>query len=206
MNLLFDTHSFSVPATARWIGSAHPFDLHEVYLDFRSPVDFFLAEAPQSAQLFITGDSRYKAWVNGVFVGRGPARSWPHAQKVDAYDVTAHLSAGHNAIAGDFLLVQPELSRVMGDKDVYLFEAALVQQQFHALARGHFAFGVLGRDAIRAAPLPRRSLAFAQFQDSWVRIVVAQMIHLKCKDLNHKVTKTQRKKEKWIFLCAFVVC
>ena len=99
MNLLFDTHSFSVPATARWIGSAHPFDLHEVYLDFRSPVDFFLAEAPQSAQLFITGDSRYKAWVNGVFVGRGPARSWPHAQKVDAYDVTAHLSAGHNAIA-----------------------------------------------------------------------------------------------------------
>lgn len=91
--------SLSIPACARWIGSDHPFDLHEVYLDFRSPADFVLDEAPRSAQLLITGDSRYKVWVNGVFVGRGPARSWPHAQQVDAYDITAHLSAGPNAIA-----------------------------------------------------------------------------------------------------------
>jgi len=65
----------SLPAHARWIGSAHPFDLHEVYLDFRSPANFVLNEAPDSAQLFLSGDSRYKLWVNGVFVGRGPARS-----------------------------------------------------------------------------------------------------------------------------------
>jgi hypothetical protein len=89
----------ALPAPARWIGSDHPFDLHEVYLDFRSPADFALAQTPHNAQLFITGDSRYKVWVNGVFVGRGPARSWPHAQQVDAYDVTAHLRAGQNAIA-----------------------------------------------------------------------------------------------------------
>lgn len=63
--------TLSTPAPARWIGSDHPFDLHEVYLDFRSPADFFLAQTPESAQLFITGDSRYKVWVNGTFVGRG---------------------------------------------------------------------------------------------------------------------------------------
>lgn len=91
--------ALSIPTHARWIGSDHPFDLHEVYLDFRSPADFSLDRQPANAQLFITGDSRYKVWVNGVFVGRGPARSWPHAQQLDAYDITPHLRAGHNAIA-----------------------------------------------------------------------------------------------------------
>lgn len=89
----------ALPTSARWIGSDHPFDLHEVYLDFRSPADFALAQIPRDAQLFVTGDSRYKVWINGVFVGRGPARSWPHAQQVDAYDITPHLRAGPNAIA-----------------------------------------------------------------------------------------------------------
>lgn len=99
MNPLFDTHIFSIPPAARWIGSDHPFDLHEVYLDFRSPGDFALSERPHGAQLFITGDSRYKVWVNGAFVGRGPARSWPHAQQVDAYDISPHLHPGQNSIA-----------------------------------------------------------------------------------------------------------
>ncbi len=91
--------ALSIPSPTRWIGSDHPFDLHEVYLDFRSPADFALDQQPTNAQLFITGDSRYKVWVNGVFIGRGPARSWPHAQQVDVYDIAPHLSAGHNAIA-----------------------------------------------------------------------------------------------------------
>lgn len=96
------------PTHARWIGSDHPFDLHEVYLDFRAPADFSLAAPPSAAHLHITGDSRYKLWVNGAFVGRGPARSWPHAQQVDRLDITRHLRAGANAIA--IQLYQPGYS------------------------------------------------------------------------------------------------
>ena len=96
------------PTHARWIGSDHPFDLHEVYLDFRSPADFSLAAPPSAAHLHITGDSRYKLWVNGAFVGRGPARSWPHAQQVDRLDITPHLRTGANAIA--IQLYQPGYS------------------------------------------------------------------------------------------------
>jgi hypothetical protein len=87
------------PANAFWIGSDHPFDLHESYLNFRSPDAFYLASLPARAELFITADSRYRLWVNGQFVARGPARSWPHAQSVDQLDVTAHLHTGPNVIA-----------------------------------------------------------------------------------------------------------
>ena len=61
--------SLNFPPNACWIGSAHPFDLHEVYLDFRSP-EFALAEAPRLAELLITADSRYRLWINGRFVAR----------------------------------------------------------------------------------------------------------------------------------------
>ena len=45
------------------------------------------AEGWDNALLSITADSRYALWVNGVFVGRGPARSWPFAQSYDSYEV-----------------------------------------------------------------------------------------------------------------------
>ncbi len=87
------------PADAVWIGSEHPFDLQEVYLRFRSPADWQLAQAPKAAELLITADSRYKLWINGRFVSRGPARCWPHAQAVDRIDVTPYLAAGRNTLA-----------------------------------------------------------------------------------------------------------
>jgi len=86
------------PPQAMWIGAAHPFDLHEVYLDFRAPC-VELPQAPSHAELLITGDSRYKLWVNGVFVSRGPARCYPWQQSVDALDLTPYLRAGANHLA-----------------------------------------------------------------------------------------------------------
>lgn len=87
------------PASAVWIGSSHPFDLHEAYLCFRSPASWRLEQKPQTAQLFITADSRYKLWVNGRFVNRGPARSYPQHQSVDCLDLSAYLQAGVNTLA-----------------------------------------------------------------------------------------------------------
>jgi hypothetical protein len=85
------------PSHARWIGSAHPFDLHEVYLDFRSPL-VKLQDAVTPAELRITADSRYKLWINGVFVARGPSRCHPWQQSVDRLDVTPYIQAGDNVL------------------------------------------------------------------------------------------------------------
>lgn len=70
------------PAGTYWIGSDHPFDLHETYLCFCA--DLILSAPPQDATLYITADSRYRLFVNGQYVGRGPERSWPAAMAVDA--------------------------------------------------------------------------------------------------------------------------
>lgn len=86
-----------VPAGALWIGSDHPFDLHEAYLSFRCDCD--LDSQPVRALLSITADSRYRLWINGALAGAGPSRSWPHAQQIDVIDVKAHLKQGRNAIA-----------------------------------------------------------------------------------------------------------
>lgn len=85
------------PETAVWIGSPHPFDLHEVYLNFRAPV--WQWNGVGRVRLWMTADSRYKLWVNGVFVQRGPARSYPWAQKVDEVEITDALRVGENQLA-----------------------------------------------------------------------------------------------------------
>lgn len=85
------------PPQAAWIGSDHPFDLHEAYLCFRGACE--LAHAPAQARLWVTADSRYRLWVNGQAVARGPARCYPHAQAVDCLDVTGWLRPGPNVIA-----------------------------------------------------------------------------------------------------------
>jgi alpha-L-rhamnosidase len=92
-------NSLNFPPDAVWIGSDHAFDLREAYLRFRSPADFKLEQQPKQAQLFISADSRYKLWVNGQYVSRGPARSYPHAQCVDRLDLTPYLQIGPNTLA-----------------------------------------------------------------------------------------------------------
>ncbi|MEM7344860.1 MAG: hypothetical protein AAF485_11510 [Chloroflexota bacterium] len=87
------------PADASWIGSSHPFDLHEAYLNFRSPAQWQLMQQPTDAVLYLSADSRYKLWINEQFVSRGPARSYPDAQAVDCVPVNQYLQAGVNLIA-----------------------------------------------------------------------------------------------------------
>lgn len=85
------------PDGAFWIGSDHPFDLAEVYLNFRR--DLMLHEVPRIATFTLTADSRYRLWINGTYVARGPARSWPHAMTLDSLDVTSFMRAGPNHLA-----------------------------------------------------------------------------------------------------------
>ena len=81
---------------AAWIGGSHPFDLHEVYFDFISPP--INGRGGGSADLFMTADSRYRLWVNGTFIGRGPARCYPWAQAYDQHDLSAVWRTGENQI------------------------------------------------------------------------------------------------------------
>ena len=60
---------------------------------------FRLPAAPRRARLAITAEDRYVLYVNGTYLGRGPARSDPRWKSYDTYDVSAVLQPGRNAIA-----------------------------------------------------------------------------------------------------------
>ena len=48
---------------------------------------------------YLSADGRYKLFVNGTLVGRGPARCHPEYQHVDCYDLAPFTRAGANVIA-----------------------------------------------------------------------------------------------------------
>lgn len=83
-----------VLAKAFWIGSDHPFDLSECYLTFCKEVT--LAQA--KGRFVIACDHRYRLWVNGVPIARGPCRSWPHAMAYDDHDIAHALRVGVNQL------------------------------------------------------------------------------------------------------------
>lgn len=60
---------------------------------------FLLEEAPESAVLQISASSLYKLYVNGEYLRRGAARSAPHHQAFDEFDISKYLGKGRNVIA-----------------------------------------------------------------------------------------------------------
>lgn len=91
------TDGLIVPPKAVWIGGAHPFDLREAYLNFRS--DIVLEKNPERAIFRLSADSRYRLWINGVFVSRGPERSWPTSMAVHERSIANLLRPGLNHVA-----------------------------------------------------------------------------------------------------------
>jgi len=61
--------------------------------------EFVVPRGAASARLHVSADSRYRLFLNGAWLGDGPARSFPHRQQFDMYDVTAHLRPGRNVVA-----------------------------------------------------------------------------------------------------------
>ncbi|MEW6741391.1 MAG: family 78 glycoside hydrolase catalytic domain [Planctomycetota bacterium] len=81
----------------QWIwgpGDASP---RNAYLHARRA--FRLEKPPRQATLAITADSRYQLFVNGTYVGRGPARCDRLRQEIDSWNVTLLLHAGPNVVA-----------------------------------------------------------------------------------------------------------
>ncbi|MSU50301.1 MAG: hypothetical protein EXS37_14650 [Opitutus sp.] len=82
---------------ARWIwddGVATPY--HHFLMARKT---FSLPGAPARASLKITVSDRYLLYVNGEYVGRGPARSDPRFVSFDPYDLGVRLRPGENTIA-----------------------------------------------------------------------------------------------------------
>lgn len=86
---------------AKWIWPAttavpaHP----NQFVQFRK--NFTLKNVPQHARLAVFADSRYQIYVNGMLVGRGPARAPAFWGYYDVFDVARLLKPGKNVIAAE---------------------------------------------------------------------------------------------------------
>lgn len=49
--------------------------------------------------LRITASPRFSLWINGRYVGLGPARCYPSQQLYDEWDITPYVQEGNNAFA-----------------------------------------------------------------------------------------------------------
>ena len=82
---------------AEWIWDDGDWKPYHFYLYARRTFD--LATTPTSGILNITASDRYMLYVNGEYVGRGPARSDPRRKSFDRYDVKDLLCRGSNTLA-----------------------------------------------------------------------------------------------------------
>lgn len=87
---IFGQSQWVWPYDLRW-------DLHNAYALFRR--DFTLDRVPRRAPLFITADQSYHVYINGAFVGRGPARGFQSHWPYDEIDVARWLVPGRNVLA-----------------------------------------------------------------------------------------------------------
>ena len=89
--------NFATPRdwAGRWIWHSQA-GARNAWVLFRSE---FEVNTPDGARLFISADTRYRVWVNGVRLGDGPPQSQPYHQYYDERDLSALLNAGVNCIA-----------------------------------------------------------------------------------------------------------
>jgi hypothetical protein len=83
--------------TGKWIWMKGDPKPYHFFLMARGDVS--LDAVPAGARLHITAADRYILYVNGQYLGRGPARSDPRWMSYDTYDVASRLRAGRNTIA-----------------------------------------------------------------------------------------------------------
>lgn len=79
------------------VGSPRGRQVKNLFTYFRKT--FVLSEGVDKALVQISADSRYKLYVNGRYVGRGPARCDPVWQYYDEYDIAPILRPGKNVVA-----------------------------------------------------------------------------------------------------------
>jgi len=81
----------------KWIAPRKSKNIHNFY--FRAKNEFELSELPKEAVLHISAESHYLLFVNGVEVGRGPARGTHKDNYYDSYEIASLFKIGHNIIA-----------------------------------------------------------------------------------------------------------
>jgi hypothetical protein len=87
----------SGPWPAFWI--THPGPVNHDFVVYRLRKAFQLQARPDRFVVHVSGDCRYRLFVNGISACSGPQRSYPMAWRFDSVDIAPLLQAGRNVLA-----------------------------------------------------------------------------------------------------------
>lgn len=91
---MIETAKHSISGDPQNEGSPGTMDLHAIFLK-----ELFLSDDPLSASIHLFCFTRYRLYVNGEYIGRGPSRFQNQRPEYDTRDVISNLHAGRNVIA-----------------------------------------------------------------------------------------------------------
>lgn len=94
---LVNTFEQSPYRHGKWISPQNSENIQNFY--FRARNQFELSEIPEESVLHICAESYYLLYVNGIEIGRGPARGTHTHNYYDSYEVASLLRSGNNVIA-----------------------------------------------------------------------------------------------------------
>ena len=141
---------------AQWIWDAGQRSPKNAYLYARK--DFVLPGRVEQATARVTADSRYRLYVNGQFVGQGPARCDPQRQFYATYDLRGALRPGQNAIAAVVHHYGVDTRTYVRGAAGFLLEADVVTAGHTVQIQTDETWRV-ARAAAWVADVPRRSAA-----------------------------------------------
>ena len=82
--------------SARWI--SHPKLKGNEYAVVKFGKDFDLTSKPEKYIIHVSADNRYKLFINGNYIGNGPARGDLTNWRYETYDIATYLQVGQNKI------------------------------------------------------------------------------------------------------------
>jgi len=151
-----------------WVGGGSDGSRKNLYADFRRT--FHLEELPGKAEIFISADSRYVLWVNGKYVGRGPARCDPSWQQFDSYDILPFLGRGENVIAALVHYYGAGMAWYIPGRPGFIAEAVLESAgRVNRLATGDRRWKAVLNPAYKTKT-PRSAIGFQEVYDARRRL------------------------------------
>jgi alpha-L-rhamnosidase len=89
--------------TAQWIDAGEGIPVNDFGRVFYVRKSFDTRNPAAFSRVYVSADSRYKLWVNGVLAARGPARFDPLHQQYDTLDLSSLIREGGNVIAAEIM-------------------------------------------------------------------------------------------------------
>ena len=118
---------------AQWIDAGPGIRVEEFGRVFYLRKSFTTQKPEAFKRVYVSADSKYKLWVNGTPVARGPARFDPLHQMYDTLDLSSIVKPGNNVIAAEVIYWgQGEPSRggpifQMSARPAFVFQSAEVK-------------------------------------------------------------------------------